>query len=105
MNNEEKILEMLTEMRSDIGQINGRLDRLEATQEEMQTTLTRVAVTQEGVVLPRLQLLYEGHDEIRKKLDTLAEKSRVDALEDDVAMLKDSVKLLRMEVAELKKVQ
>ena len=95
MDNEEKILAILTAMqsemgamrsemgtmRSEIGQINGRLDRLEATQaqqgerlEEMQETLTRVAVTQEGVVLPRIQMLFDGHSELKRELDTLATK-------------------------------
>ena len=35
----------------------------------------------------------------------LAEKSRVEALEDDVAMMKDSIKLLRIEVNALQKAQ
>ena len=52
MSNEAKILEMLTALTT-------KINRLEATQAEMQDTLTRVAVTQEGVVLPRIQLALE----------------------------------------------
>ena len=39
------------------------------------------------------------------RLDKLAARRRVEELEEDVSMLKDSVKLLRIEVNELKKAQ
>ena len=61
MNNEEKILQMLTKLTGDVAGLKGDVAELKATQDqqgerldEMQDTLTRVAVTQEGVVLPRL---------------------------------------------------
>lgn len=110
MSNEEKILEIL-------GQINGRLDRLEATQsemqttlslhsermDEMQTTLTRVAVTQEGVVLPRIQLALEGHDELKRKIDTLATKEQVAELAEDVDVIKAAVSQHSRDISKLKK--
>ena len=80
-----------------------RQEKLEQRQEEMQETLTRVAVTQEGLVLPRLQALYEGHGAIMERQAGLAEKNRVEELEDDVAMLKNSVKRMRVEINELKR--
>lgn len=55
MNNEEKILRLLEEMKTE--------------QAEMRDLLQKVAVTQEAVVLPRLDLLAEGHQNL---LDTLA---------------------------------
>ena len=126
MNNEEKILAILTAMqsemgamrsemgtmRSEIGQINGRLDRLEATQaqhgerlEEMQETLTRVAVTQEGVVLPRIQMLFDGHSELKRELDTLATKEQVEELSADVSVIKDVVSRHSVDIGKLKRAQ
>ena len=74
MNNEEKILQMLTKLTGDVAGLKGDVAELKATQaqqgerlDEMQDTLTRVAVTQEGVVLPRLQALYEGHEAVEEK--------------------------------------
>ena len=68
MNNEEKILQMLTKLtgdvaglKGDVAGLKGDVAELKATQaqqgerlDEMQDTLTRVAVTQEGVVLPQI---------------------------------------------------
>ena len=88
MNNEEKILQSLAEIKSE--------------QTEMRDLLQKVAVTQEAVVLPRLDLLAEGHQNL---LDTLAPKSRVDELAADVDTLKTVVRLLTHDVAELKKAQ
>ncbi len=112
MNNEEKILQMLekqgamiADMRSDIRQINGRLDRLEATQAEMQETLTRVAVTQEGVVLPRIQLALEGHSELKREIGTLATKQQVEELASDVDVIKAVVTRHSSDISELKKAQ
>ena len=88
MNNEEKILAVLEEMR--------------AEQVEMRDLLQKVAITQEGVVLPQLKLLAEGHQNL---LDTLAPKPRVEALEEEVDTLKTVVRLLTHDVPELKKAQ
>ena len=88
MNNEEKILQILAEIKSE--------------QTEMRDLLQKVAVTQEAVVLPRLDLLAEGHQNL---LDILAPKSRVDELAADVDTLKTVVRLLTHDVAELKKAQ
>ena len=88
MSNEEKILQILAEMR--------------AEQAEMRDLLQKVAVTQEAVILPRLDLLAEGHQNL---LDTLAPKDRVETLEEEVDTLKTVVRLLTHDVAELKKAQ
>lgn len=88
MNNEEKILQILAEIKSE--------------QTKMRDLLQKVAVTQEAVVLPRLDLLAEGHQNL---LDTLAPKSRMDELAADVDTLKTVVRLLTHDVAELKKAQ
>lgn len=109
MNNEEKILELLSRHEDSFEKINQTLTEMragmtemKADMAEMKTLLQKVAVTQEGVVLPRLELLAEGHQNL---LDTLAPKSRVEALEEDVDTLKTVMRLLTHDVTELKKAQ
>lgn len=98
MNNEEKILELLREMQGDISGIKEKL-------EEVDQRSIRTQVLLETEVRDKIQLLFDGHELIKEKLEELAPKSRVDELEEDVAMLKDVIKLMRIEIAELKKAQ
>lgn len=102
MSNEEKILEML-------GQINGRLDQMQAAQEQVQgdlvgvkDDLAHIKVRLDYDVDKRLAAINEGVDAIQ---ETMVSKSRVEQLEDDVIVLKTAVKMLTQEVAELKKAQ
>lgn len=53
-------------------------------------------------MLSQLQLLAEGHKTI---LETLAPKNRVEVLEDEISFMKQVIKSLSQEVAELKKAQ
>ncbi len=91
MNNEEKILQLL--------------ERLTEKVEEIDQRSIRTQVLLETDITDRLQLLYEGHRMIADQMKELAGVDRVAALEDDVAMMKDVIKLMRQEIAELKKAQ
>lgn len=126
MSNEEKILAILEEHTAILKEHTailreqgqrleaqeGRLDRQEqrldticADIAEMQQTLTKVAVTQEAVVLPKIQLLFEGHVTLAEKMDTLASRERVEELESDSAVMKDAIKRIRAELADLERAQ
>lgn len=119
MNNEDKILAILTAMqsemgavRSEMGVIRSDIADLKATQSkqgeqiaEIQETLTRVAVTQEGVVLPRIQMLFDGHSELKRELDTLATKEQVEELAADVDVIKTVVTRHSGDINKLKKAQ
>jgi archaellum component FlaC len=64
--------------------------------------LGNINLTLENRVFPQLQALSEGQKII---LETLAPKSRVENLEDEVAFLKQILKTLASDVNELKKAQ
>lgn len=88
----------LKPIQNDIAGVKDRLDRVEDRAQ-------RTAVLLEADVNRKLDLLYEGHDTLMEQFDRLASKSRVEELESDVALLKDSFKLLRLEIDALKKAQ
>lgn len=105
MNNEEKILAMLTEMKAAQEEMKASQEDMHSDISQMQETLTRVAVTQEGVVLPRLQLALEGHAAITQKLETLSPKERVEVLEDEVIAMKTAMKMMMKRLDALEKAQ
>lgn len=51
---------------------------------------------------PKFKLLAEGHQVL---LETMAPKSRVEALEDEVVFMKQVIKAMSQDIAELKKAQ
>lgn len=93
MNNEEKILAMLENLTSEVAQIQQEQKQMRADMSQMQTTLTRVAVTQENIVLKGLDALAEGQDLTHQRLKDLAGK-------DELAELREEVRLLRSVVAQ-----
>jgi len=102
MTNGEKILEML-EWHSELLEQQGKvLAQHSEILADLQKTVTKVAITQEAVVLPQLDLLAEGYTHL---VDTLASKERVEALENDINTVKSSIKFLSQETNKLKKAQ
>lgn len=93
MNNEEKILEMLTQMWDDQKQLRTKMGQIQTEMGQMQTTLTRVALTQENIVLKSLDALAEGQDLTHQRLKDLAGK-------DELADLREEVRLLRTVVTQ-----
>ena len=84
-------------LESRMDKLEGRIDKLETSQAAMQATLDehtamlknlderslKSAVLLETEVPRKFNLLYEGHSVIMENMRGLAEKSRVEALEDD----------------------
>lgn len=93
MNNEEKILGILVQLQNDMSEMREE-------QRSMREELTRVAVTQENVVIPNIQLLAEGQITIQDQIKNL---SVIDRLQDDVATLKTAVRFLSQKVEQLEK--
>ena len=126
MNNEEKILEMLSGLTVTIGKHGELLTELKTDVAELKTDVeglkTNVAGLKETVEvldarslksavlletdIPRsINRLYEGHGAIMEKLRTLASQDQVDEHDQDISIMKDAIKLLRLEVNKKKKAQ
>ena len=113
MTNEEKILQILeqltvemsgmksemTSIKSDMDGVKTEISTMKSDLADMKTTLTRVAVTQENVVLPKLQLLAEGHVTLQEQIKRL---SVIDSMQDDISTLKTAVRYLSQELEKMK---
>lgn len=82
--------------------INDQLGQMKEDISDLRTTVTRMAVTQENIVIPQIKLLAEGHETL---LNTLARKDRVEALEADVSLLKTALTSMSLRIAELEKAE
>ena len=89
-------------LKQDVSGLRVDVDLLKEDSASMRETLTRVAVTQENIVLPRLSALAEGHIHLK---ETLAPKDRVDTLENDMAFMKTVISSLSDRLSKLEKAQ
>lgn len=79
------------------------MDVMEAQKKEiLQETAAATRVLIESSIMPKFNLLAEGQQTL---LETLAPKSRVEELEEEVNFLKSIIKLHSEQIAELKKAQ
>lgn len=114
MSNEEKILSILyqmqvsfSELRTDVAELKTDVAELKADVAELKTDVaelkertTKIEITQENVVLPRIQLLAEGHMDIQAQIKRL---SVIDGMQDDIATLKTAVRFLSQKMEQLEK--
>ena len=94
--------ELLVKQGETLDKHGGQLAEVKEDICELRETAVRVAITQENIVLPRLDTLADGHKHLLK---TLASDSRVEALEEDVSTLKSAFKLMSNRLAALEKAQ
>lgn len=79
------------------------IDVMEAQKKEiLQEAAAATRVLIESSIMPKFNLLAEGQQTL---LETLAPKSRVEELEEEVDFLKSIIKLHSEQIAELKKAQ
>ena len=89
---------MLAALTETVNRQGEQLAELKVDVGELRETAARVAITQENIILPRLDTLADGHKHL---LNTLASKSRVEALEEDVSILKSVIKSMSQRLAAL----
>lgn len=84
-------------------QTSRMMDAMEAQKKEiLRETASSTRVLIESSIIPKFNLLAEGQQTL---LETLAPKSRVEELEEEVGFLKSIIKLHSEQIAELKKAQ
>lgn len=84
-------------------QASRMMDAMEAQKKEiLRETASSTRVLIESSIMPKFNLLAEGQQTL---LETLAPKSRVEELKEEVDFLKSIIKLHSEQIAELKKAQ
>ena len=81
----------LSDVRSEQKSMRGELGDMRGELGDVRSQLTKVQMNQENTVMPRLDLLYEGHTSILEKMQN---DTRMQALQDRVETLEYSVKYL-----------
>ena len=94
--------EMLARHDGTLEKLVSKVDRQGELLEEIDGRSLRSAVMLENEVLPKLQLLYEGHVHLQ---ETLAPKAQVETLEGEVVTLKSAVKMMTKRLEALEKAQ
>ncbi len=94
--------EMLARHDGTLEKLVSKVDRQGELLEEIDGRSLRSAVMLENEVLPKLQLLYEGHVHLQ---ETLAPKAQVETLEGEVVTLKSAVKMMTKRLEVLEKAQ
>ena len=106
MTNEEKILEALVKMQTQMDGMQTRMDgmqtrmdsmqaKMDARFEKLEANLSAVRILVDVDIEKKLNLLSEGHQTL---LETLAPKNRVEQLEEEVSTLKTVVRILAEKV-------
>jgi len=95
----DKLDARVDKLDSRIDKLDARVDKLDA---KIDDTESRVLAYIEADILPRFDLLAEGHQLLR---ETLAPKDRVEALEDEVSFMKQVIKSMSRDIEALKKAQ
>ena len=87
----------------DLQAIQSLIERSESRMmERVATSESRMMAFIESDILPKFDILTEGHDLLR---ETLAPKSRVEELEEEIAFLKPLVMSMLTDIDKLKKAQ
>ena len=98
---DEKDLQLIQNLLD--AQTSHMMDAMEAQKKEiLRETAAATRVLIESSIMPKFDLLAEGQQTL---LETLAPKSRVEELEEEVDFLKSIIKLHSEQIAELKKAQ
>lgn len=74
----------------------------EITDEARRGAVNDIQVIIENTISKQLELLAEGQQTL---LDTLATKSKVEEIEDDILMLKQVIRIMSQDIEQLKKAQ
>ena len=95
MNNEEKILSMLETITQDVSDLKTDVS-------DLKERVTKIEITQENIIVPNIQTMAEAISSINKKLIT---RDEIDGMKEEIAFLKDIIRMHTSQINDLKKAQ
>ena len=105
MNNEEKILEMLTAMNKRFDGIDSRLDKVDSRLDKVEAAVAEVRVLVDVDIDYKLKLLAEGQEAILNELAGKTPIERTEKIEQGQEIITYSIKKLVGDVEHLKAAQ
>lgn len=101
MNNEEKILEILSQIQQDVSglkqDVSGLKQDVSGLKQDvsglnqkysnLQQDVTSIKITQETEVLPKIQLLFEAHEINRQNISNLPNSNMITEIKEDIDTL------------------
>ena len=105
MNNEEKILTMLTEMNKRFDGIDSRLDGMDSRLDKVEAAVAEVRVLVDVDIDRKLKLLAEGQEAILNELSGKTPIERTEKIEQEQEIITYAIKNLVRDVDKLKAAQ
>lgn len=109
MENEDKIIELLCSVKDDISTLKADVSVLKADMsamkkdvEDAKQRIASIEVTQENIVIPQIQTIAESVSIINDKLIT---RSEFESIKEEVAFLKDIIRMHTSQLNDLRKAQ
>lgn len=93
---DKKIIELLTILAEDVSAIKGE-------QQSLRKIIDKLAINQENVIMPRLDLLYEGQTGLSSQFKSCVTSEDFRELKSSVHILSDATKKLNQDMKEAKK--
>lgn len=105
MNNEEKILEMLTAMNKRFDGIDSRLDKMDSRLDKVEAAVAEVRVLVDVDIDYKLKALAEGQEAILNELKEKTPIERTEKIEQEQEIITYAIKNLVRDVDKLKAAQ
>lgn len=101
--NEEQLLQSISKLLElNTSVIEKRLEAIEQEQHAQKEHIIKVESNIENTVIPRLELLYEGHTTLLHQLEGRAENERLEEAESNIRLHADVIKHMNQDMQEIK---
>ena len=99
---EKKILDLLTQLVEDVAGVKADLTNVKTDLTDVKTKVDKLSIEHENIIIPRLDLLYEGQTALAAQMKERAMREPVKELESTVHMLTDAAQMTNREIDTIK---